>query len=90
MPHPRIWFDANAGIDGDDYSLDCTGTKNDLAAQRIVLTEGMSLTLYMEDEDDCGRATLLLVDAIVERRERCGLVARIDPGTWRHEMIKQA
>jgi hypothetical protein len=85
--HVRIWFDTNAGIDEDTYSLNCQGTLRDLTAHRIELREGMNLTLYMEDEDVDGRAALLLVDAVVERRETWGLIARVDPETWRRETI---
>jgi hypothetical protein len=80
----RLWFDTNAAIDEERFSLSCTGTQRDLAARNIELQPGMAVTLYMEDPDENGRPGLLLVDAVVEEY-KTGLVARIDPDTWRRE-----
>jgi hypothetical protein len=83
----RLWFDTNAMIDENVYSLRCLGTLRDIAALDVELREGMPVTLYMEDGDERGNPTVLLVDAIVEEREKWGLVARVDPTTWRNESI---
>ena len=84
----RIYFDTNNIVDEDTYSLNCVGTLRDLEVHGIELREGMNLTLYMEDGPENGRETILLVDAVVERQETWGLVARVDPNTWRHETIE--
>jgi hypothetical protein len=80
----RVWFDTNAIVATDRYSLGCAGTRRDLAALGVRLVAGLKLTLYMEDESLDGSPELLLVEAVVEHYEG-HLVAHVDRSTWRHE-----
>ncbi len=61
-----VWFDTNASVADDRYSLGCWGTLRDLSALGIQLAVDMKLTLYMEDEGLDGAPLLLLVEAVVE------------------------
>jgi hypothetical protein len=83
----RLWFDTNASVAEDRYSLGCAGTLRDLSALGVELQEGMQLTLYMDDSDLDGRPELLVVDAVVEEYEGA-LIAHVDAGTWRHEPVR--
>ena len=70
MEKPRIFADFhNADVQGR-LRLNCAGTVEDLAGQKMVLKEGQSLILYSED---------LEVDGVVRYSEKENLwVAVID------------
>lgn len=70
MKKPRVFADFhNADVKGR-VRLNCTGTEEDLACQKISLQEGQSLILYSED---------LEVDGVVRYSEKENLwVAVID------------
>jgi len=80
----RVWFDTNACVADNRYSLGCAGTRRDLSALGTELSAGMRLTLYMEDGAPDGPPELLLVDAVVEEFQGA-LIAHVDPETWRRE-----
>lgn len=78
-----LYFDTNSVIDDDRYALSCRGTLRDLAFSQVELQEGMSVTLYAnDDEDENRRPCRIFVDAVVERRDD-QFIARIDHSTWR-------
>jgi hypothetical protein len=83
----RLRFDSNSATEDGRFWLWLPGTLRDLETLNVELKAGMAVTLYMDDADDDGRPTLLLVDAVVERDgER--FLARADERTWRHEMVQ--
>ena len=45
--------------------LNCVGTQEDLASQRIELRDGLILTLYSDDADEAGRQDDLMVNGVV-------------------------
>ena len=45
--------------------LTCTGTRNDLETQNIILEDGMRLVFYNHDEDEAGNSDNLVVEDIV-------------------------
>jgi hypothetical protein len=65
--------------------LNCVGTIEDLAQQRVVLREGMPLTLYADDLDAKGELDELRVDGIASfsEEEHCW-VAVIDWSAIHH------
>lgn len=73
----RIYFDTNEG-DGDGrYSLNCTGSLQDIAPIADKLKEGMRVVIYMSDE--------LEMQATLEFDRRYGhWMARPVPGTTRY------
>ena len=85
----RVWCDFNAGVDDGRYVLNCVGTIEDLRRQNIELQDGLALTLYMDDPGDDGLIELTIVDAVVEAFHG-HFVARVRPGTWRHETVPPA
>jgi hypothetical protein len=55
MGNPRVYADfQNANAQGR-LRLNCVGTVRDLARQRIVLRDGLWLTVYSEDVEADGR-----------------------------------
>lgn len=56
MSKPKVYADFHNLDDSNRLRLTCTGTIDDLARQRIELSEGMALTFYMDDADDQGDA----------------------------------
>ena len=70
MKKPRIFADFHNADAQGRLRLNCVGTVEDLACQKIVLKEGQSLILYSED---------LEVDGVVRYSEKENLwVAVID------------
>ncbi len=49
MNKPRVFVDFHNADAKGRVRLNCVGTVEDLACQKISLTEGQSLTLYSED-----------------------------------------
>lgn len=65
--------------------LNCIGTIEDLARQRVELREGLPLTFYSDDRNDQGGLDELLVEGIVSfSSEECCWVAAIDWAAIRH------
>ena len=53
----RVYADFNNADRQGRLRLNCVGTTDDLRRQDLGLTEGMPLTLYMEDIECSGTAT---------------------------------
>lgn len=83
----RLRFDSNSATEDGRYWLWLPGTLRDLEILGVELEPGMAVTLYMDDADDDGRPSLLLVDAVVEK-DGTHFVARADEQTWRHEPMQ--
>jgi hypothetical protein len=85
MDLPRVYADFQNLDDDNRLRLTCAGTAEDLARQGIELSEGRTLTFYMDDADDRGRPDELRVEGVVTRNEREGCwVAAVDWATVRH------
>jgi hypothetical protein len=83
----RLYFDSNSATEDGRFWLWLPGTMRDLQVLGVALEAGMVVTLYMDDVDEDGCPTLLLVDAVVEKDgER--FLARPDERTWRHERLQ--
>jgi hypothetical protein len=82
---PRIYADFHNADAQGRIRLNCTGTLEDLARQRVELHEGLGLTLYADDLDDKGQLDELLADGVVSfsAEEHCW-VAAIDWAAFRH------
>jgi hypothetical protein len=66
MQEPKIYADfQNADAKGR-VRLNCDGTLQDLARQKIQLREGLALALYSDDTDADGKPDELLVVGVVE------------------------
>ena len=85
----RLYFDANSAEEDGRYRLSCMGTLKDLQRLGVQLQPGMLVTLYMDDPDEDGHPTLLLVEAVVELDGQ-HFVARADERTWRHERLPES
>lgn len=85
MAFPRVYADFHNLDDSNRLRLNCTGTMEDLARQKIVLQEGMVLTFCMDDADDQGRPDDICVDGTVHYQaiEKCW-VADVEWSGVRH------
>jgi hypothetical protein len=79
MVKPRVYADFHNADSQGRVRLNCVGTMEDLAQQKIALREGLVLTLYSDDLDNQGQLNPLLVDGVVSfsEAEHCW-VATID------------
>ena len=85
MSKPKVYADFHNLDDSNRLRLTCTGTIDDLARQRIELSEGMALTFYMDDADDQGDADELRAEGVVHYDEsECSWVASVDWSAVRH------
>ena len=84
MP-PRIYADFQNLDDSNRLRLTCAGTAHDLERLGLQLREGLTLTLYTDDEGDAGRPDELRADGVVhyDVEQRCW-VAAIDWSALRH------
>jgi hypothetical protein len=86
MSKPKVYADFSNLDDSNRLRLNCAGTIDDLARQRIELREGLALTFYMDDADDHGQADELRADGVVQCDENDGSwVASVDWSAVRHE-----
>jgi hypothetical protein len=85
METPRIYADFHNADASGRVRLNCIGTIEDLARQRITLREGMVVTLYTDDLDAIGQLDEVRVEGTVSfsEREHCW-VAAIDWSAIRH------
>lgn len=85
MRKPKVYVDFNNADPQGRLRLNCHGTDQDLARQRVKLREGLPLMLYSDDVDDQGQSDELLVEGIVtySADEGCW-VAIIDYEAIRH------
>src|SRR5690349_20301018 len=85
MVNPKIYTDFQNADPHGRVRLNCVGTMEDLARQRVELREGLLLTLYSDDLDEMGQPDELLADGIVSysEDEHCW-VATIDWAAIRH------
>jgi len=85
MVNPKVYADFQNADTGGRLRLNCVGTSEDLARQRISLREGMVLSLYSDDLDAKGQLDELLVDGVVSfsDEENCW-VAAIDWSAIHH------
>ncbi len=61
----RLWADFNAGSENGLF-LNCKGTIDDLARQKIELKDGMELLLWNENLDENNNPDNLIVEAIAK------------------------
>ena len=61
---PKIYADFH-NLDNDNrIRLTAIGTQRDLQRLEIQLTDGMALTLYMDDADDDGNPDEIMIDSV--------------------------
>ncbi len=85
MSSPRVYADFHNADAQGRLRLNCVGTTQDLVRERIVLREGLSLTLYADDEDENGQPDDLQVTGVVEYSAEEGCwVAKIDWAAIHH------
>ncbi len=61
----KLWADFNASSENGLY-LNCKGTIEDLARQKIELQEGMELLIWDEDFDENNNPDNLIVEGIAK------------------------
>ena len=85
MDTPRIFADFHNADTNGRVRLNCVGTIEDLARQRITLRDGLVVTLYSDDLDASGQPDELRVEGVVSfsEPEHCW-VAAIDWSAIRH------
>jgi len=84
MP-PRVYADFQNLDDSNRLRLTCAGTVHDLERLGLQLREGLTLTLYTDDEDDAGHSDELRAEGVVHYNyEQQCWVAAIDWGATRH------
>ena len=86
MIPPRVYCDFNGFIETDVYSLNGVGTALDFARLRLVPFPSLSLILYEHDSEDNGALSWLLAEAVIVEHEPHGLVAKVDPKSYRWEL----
>jgi hypothetical protein len=86
MTTPKIYADFHNADSSGRVRLNCVGSLEDLAEQRLDLHEGQRLTLYSMDEGENGSPDAMFVDGVViySSDEKCW-VAAIDWNAIRHE-----
>jgi len=84
----RIYVDFQNADTVGRLRLNCIGTTEDLASQRVQLYDGLVLDLYSDDADAQGRPAKFLVTGVVEYApdEQCW-VAAIDWNAIRHVVV---
>ncbi len=85
MTRPRVYADCHNLDDHNRVRLTCAGTIQDLARHGLELSDGLNLSLYMDDVDDLGHPDALQVEGTVRYndQERCW-VAVVDWAAVRH------
>ena len=85
MKEPKIYADFHNADSEGRLRLNCIGTTKDLARERVVLQQGLHLTLYSDDADAKGDSDNLEANGVVEysEAEQCW-VARVDWSAIRH------
>lgn len=85
MGSPRVYADFQKVDDDGRLILTCRGTAIDLARHGVVLSEGLRLTLYVDDAGADGQPDDLIVEGVVEYDRAAGhWTARIDWNAIRH------
>lgn len=80
----KVWADFNANSENGLY-LNCKGTIDDLARQKIELKDGMELILWNEDLDDNNNADNLIVQAVAKYNNKL----KIWEGIFEWEKIRR-
>lgn len=85
MDRPRVYADFHNADSQGRLRLNCVGTLEDLARQKVELREGLHLTLYADDLDDQGQLDELRAEGVVSfaPEEHCWVVT-IDWSAIRH------
>jgi hypothetical protein len=81
--HMCVYCDFNGAIESDRYSLDSVGTALDFARARRIPVSQQTLTLYDYDSADDGGPTWLMAEAVILEHEPLGLVAQVNPLSFR-------
>jgi hypothetical protein len=85
MSRARVYADFQNLDDSNRLRLTCAGTIEDLARQRIELSEGLVLTFYMDDADDQGEPDELRAEGVVSYDQSASTwVASVDWSAVRH------
>jgi hypothetical protein len=84
MP-PRVFCDFNNYVDRGIYSLNAIGSKADLERLGTAVVEGQPVVFYDYDGFENGEPAWLLADGVVALDSEIGLIARIDPESFRWE-----
>ena len=82
---PRVFCDFNNYVARDTYSLHATGSRADLERLGTAVVEGQPVVFYDYDGFESGEPAWLLADGVVAVDSEFGLVARIDPESFRWE-----
>lgn len=85
MVKPKIYADFHNADSQGRLRLNCVGSVEDLARQKVVLRPGLLLSLYTDDLGDQGQLDELLVEGVVSfsEDEHCW-VAAIDWSAIHH------
>ncbi|WP_144424126.1 hypothetical protein [Herbaspirillum hiltneri] len=67
MLHPIFYVDFNEMVDATTVLLSQRDTKVDSSGRAVELSEGMVITVYMDDVDDNGHADKLIAHGEVTR-----------------------
>jgi len=85
MDTPRVFCDFNKRYTRTKFGLNTAGTQKDLERLELSLTPGLRLTLYDYDGFENGDPAWLLADAVVVDDPDLGLVADVEPDSFRWE-----
>lgn len=72
MNTPRIYVDFNEMPSREEVVLSQSDTKADARGNPVVLTEGMRLTVYSDDQDENGKPDPLIAEGVVLRNHYGG------------------
>jgi hypothetical protein len=82
---PRVFCDFNNYVDHGTYSLNTVGSRADLERLGETVVEGQPVVFYDYDGFENGEPAWLLADGVIALDDALGLVARIDPDSFRSE-----
>ena len=64
---PRVYVDFNEMISSDEVLLSRSDTKSDSHGKVVRFTEGLSVAVYMDDQDEHGNPDNLIADGVAMR-----------------------
>ncbi len=80
---PHIYCDMNGFIEKDVYCLDGVGTALDFARLNFLPAPEQDVVLYEYDQEEDGAPSWLLANAHLTEHPPWGLVAKVDPSSYR-------
>lgn len=77
MSMPRLYVDFNEMLEPDLVLLSRDNEKKDIHGKPIVLYEGLSVIVSMDDIDESGKKDDLIAEGVVERNTRSGWASEV-------------